>query len=59
MGGAGGIFGGGVQNAELRPGDMVVVPEQTYSFSTKFKTILQSAQLAASVGVATYYFARF
>jgi polysaccharide biosynthesis/export protein len=58
-GGPGGIFGGGVQSAELRPGDMVVVPEQTYSFGSKFKTILQSAQLAASVGVATYYFAKF
>jgi polysaccharide export outer membrane protein len=58
-GGPGGVFSGGVQSAELRPGDMIVVPEQTYSFGTKFKTILQSAQLAASVGIATYYFARF
>lgn len=58
-GGPGGVFGGGVESAELRPGDMVVVPEQTYAFGTKFKTILMSAQLAASAGVATYYFARF
>jgi polysaccharide export outer membrane protein len=58
-GGPAGMFGGGVQSAELRPGDMVVVPEQTYSFGTKFKTVLQTAQLAASAGIATYYFAKF
>jgi hypothetical protein len=38
---------------------MIVVPEQTYSFGTKFKTVLQTAQLAASAGIATYYFAKF
>jgi protein involved in polysaccharide export with SLBB domain len=59
VGGAGGVFSGGVQSAELRPGDMVVVPEQTYSFGTKFKTVLQTAQLAASAGIATYYFAKY
>jgi protein involved in polysaccharide export with SLBB domain len=58
-GGSGGMFSGGVQSAELRPGDMIVVPEQTYSFGTKFKTVLQTAQLAASAGIATYYFAKF
>lgn len=58
-GGPGGMFSGGVPSAELRPGDMIVVPEQTYSFSTRFKTILQTAQLAASAGIATYYFAKF
>jgi polysaccharide biosynthesis/export protein len=59
VGGPGGVFSGGVQSAELRPGDMIVVPEQTYSFGTKFKTVLQVAQLAASTGIATYYFAKF
>ncbi len=59
VGGPGGVFSGGVQSAELRPGDMIVVPEQTYSFSNKLKTVLQVAQLAASTGIATYYFARF
>ncbi len=52
MGGAGNMFGGGAQNAELRPGDMVVVPEQIYSFSTKFKSTLSIAQIASSVGTA-------
>jgi polysaccharide export outer membrane protein len=59
VGGPGGMFGGGVQSAELLPGDMVVVPEKVYSFSTKFKTVLQAGQLAASVGVAAYYATRF
>ncbi len=58
-GGSGGLFSGGVESSELRPGDMVVVPEQTYAFGTKFKTVLQGAQLAASTGIATYYFAKF
>jgi len=58
VGGPAGLFSGGVQGAELQPGDTVVVPEQVYTYSTKFKTILQSAQLAAAVGVATFYFGK-
>jgi protein involved in polysaccharide export with SLBB domain len=59
VGGAGSMFSGGVEGAELRPGDMVVVPEQIYSFSTKFKSTLSIAQIASSVGtaiaIAAYY----
>ena len=59
VGGAGTMFGGGVESAELRPGDMVVVPEQIYSFSTKFKTTLAIGQVAAAMGsaiaIAAYY----
>jgi protein involved in polysaccharide export with SLBB domain len=51
-GGSGGMFGGGVESAELRPGDMVVVPDQIYSFSTKFKSTLAVAQVAASISTA-------
>lgn len=58
-GGAGGVFSGGAESTELRPGDMVVVPERSYSFSTKFKTTLQAAQLAASIGIAAYYVGHF
>ena len=58
-GGASSMFSGGVESAELRPGDMVVVPEQIYVFSDKFKTTLAVAQVAASIGsaiaVAAYY----
>jgi protein involved in polysaccharide export with SLBB domain len=59
VGGAGSMFSGGVESAELRPGDMVVVPEQIYAFSDKFKTTLSIGQLAASIGsaiaIAAYY----
>jgi len=59
VGGSGGMFSGGAESAELRPGDMVVVPEKTYSFSTKLKTTLQAAQIAASLGISAYYVSRF
>jgi protein involved in polysaccharide export with SLBB domain len=50
--GSGSMFGGGVERAELRPGDMVVVPEKIYAFSTKFKSTLSVAQIASSIGTA-------
>jgi len=59
-GGPGGLLGGGVENAELRPGDMVVVPEQVYEFSDKFKSTMSIAQIASSIGTAvaiTAYYA--
>jgi hypothetical protein len=53
------MFSGGVESAELRPGDLVVVPEQIYSFSTKFKSTMAVAQIAASIGsaiaISAYY----
>jgi protein involved in polysaccharide export with SLBB domain len=59
VGGAGGMFKSGVGGVELRPGDMVVVPEQIYTFSTKFKSTLSIAQIASSIGtavaIAAYY----
>jgi protein involved in polysaccharide export with SLBB domain len=59
VGGPGGLLSGGVESAELRPGDMVVVPEHIYGFSTRFKTTLSIAQIAASVGeaaaISAYY----
>jgi hypothetical protein len=58
-GGPGGVFSGGVESTELRAGDLVVVPEQIYSFSTKFKSTMAVAQIAASVGsaiaISAYY----
>lgn len=58
-GGSGSMFGGGVDSAEMRPGDMLVVPEQIYSFSTKFKSTLAIAQIASSIGsaiaISAYY----
>ena len=51
-GGSGGMFSGGVASAELRPGDMVVVPEKAFSANSRWKTTLQVAQLATAVGIA-------
>jgi protein involved in polysaccharide export with SLBB domain len=59
VGGTGSMFGGGVESAELRPGDVVVVPEKIYSFSTRFKSTMAVAQIASSVGsaiaISAYY----
>jgi protein involved in polysaccharide export with SLBB domain len=52
VGGDGGMFSGGVKGAELRPGDMVVVPEKAFSANTRWKSTLQVAQLATAVGIA-------
>ncbi|HXW90876.1 MAG TPA: SLBB domain-containing protein [Terriglobales bacterium] len=57
--GSGGMFSGKAETTEMRPGDMVFVPEQIYSFSTKFKSTLQAAQLATSIGIAAYYVGHF
>ena len=58
VGGAGSLLGGGVESAELRAGDMVVVPEHVYTFG-KLKSNLNIAQVAASIGsaiaIAAYY----
>jgi hypothetical protein len=46
------MFSGGVDSAELRPGDMVVVPEKAFSANTQWKNILEGSQVAYAVGVA-------
>jgi protein involved in polysaccharide export with SLBB domain len=52
VGGNGGLWSGGPLTAELRPGDMLVVPEKAYSGTTRWKSTLQSAQLVSAVGIA-------
>jgi protein involved in polysaccharide export with SLBB domain len=59
VGGPGGLFSGGVEHAELRPGDMVMVPEKNFYYGTKYKSTLQAAQLATSIGIAAYYVGHF
>jgi protein involved in polysaccharide export with SLBB domain len=59
VGGAGGMFKSGVGSVELRPGDMVVVPEQIYTFSNKFKSTLSIAQIASSIGTAVAFAAYY
>jgi protein involved in polysaccharide export with SLBB domain len=51
-GGSGGLFSGGVESAALQPGDMVIVPEKAFSINNKWKTTLESAQLAYAIGIA-------
>lgn len=52
VGGGSGLWSGGVLAAEMRPGDMLVVPERAYSGTTRWKSTLQSAQLVSAVGIA-------
>jgi len=51
-GGSGGLFNGDALRAEMRPGDMVVVPEKAFGASTKWKNTLQASQLVYAVGIA-------
>ena len=52
VGGSGGLFGGGVETAAMRPGDMVVVPEKAFSANTRWKDILQASQILSAVAIA-------
>ena len=52
VGGAGGLFSGGVDRAALHAGDLVMVPEKAFHGTTKWKQTLETAQLAYAVGVA-------
>jgi protein involved in polysaccharide export with SLBB domain len=52
VGGPGGVFSGGVENAELRAGDMVVVPEKAFAGTSKWKNTLQVSQMLQSVAFA-------
>jgi len=51
-GGKGGLFNGGALDAEVRPGDMVVVPEKALSGTSKWRQVLEASQLASAVRVA-------
>jgi hypothetical protein len=50
--GSGDWFTGDVLSAELRPGDMVFVPEKALGGPPLWKNTLQAAQLLSSVAVA-------
>jgi hypothetical protein len=51
VGGRSGLFTGGALDVEVRPGDMVIVPEKALSGTDKWKTILQASQLTYAIGV--------
>jgi hypothetical protein len=46
------MFSGGVEKTELQPGDMVVVPEKTFSLSHKFQNTVAAAQIVTAVAIA-------
>jgi len=50
--GSGEWFTGDVLSAELRPGDMVFVPEKALGGTPAWKTTIQAAQLMSSVAIA-------
>ncbi len=51
VGGSGGLWSGGALSTELRPGDMVMVPEKAFSGTDKWKTLLEASQLTSAVGI--------
>jgi protein involved in polysaccharide export with SLBB domain len=52
VGGKGGLFSGGVLATEVRPGDMLVIPEKAISGTTRWRQALETAQLVSAVGIA-------
>lgn len=52
VGGAGGLFSGGVGSAGLQPGDMVVVPEKPFKISRAWENTAIAAQIATAIGIA-------
>jgi len=50
--GSAGMWSGGVLATEVRPGDMLVVPEKAYSGTSRWKNTLQVAQLVSAAGIA-------
>lgn len=50
--GAADLFSGGVLNAKLQPGDVLVVPEKFVTGSSTWKTTLETAQFLASLAIA-------
>ena len=43
---------GGALSTELRPGDLVMMPEKAVGGNNKWKTTLEASQLVYSIGVA-------
>ncbi|MGA8153335.1 MAG: SLBB domain-containing protein [Terriglobales bacterium] len=51
-GGSGGLFSGGAEAAEMRPGDIVVVPEKVITISRAWTNTFQTAQILSAVAIA-------
>jgi protein involved in polysaccharide export with SLBB domain len=54
-----GLFIGSPLNAALRPGDMVVVPEQATGPNQKWKTLMQTVTTLSSIGTSAAIAAKF
>jgi protein involved in polysaccharide export with SLBB domain len=54
-----GLFIGSPLNAALRPGDMVVVPEQATGPNQKWKTLMQTVTTISSIGTSAAIAAKF
>ncbi len=53
---SGGLFAGNPLNADLRPGDSIVVPEKAPKIGGRnWQLLFQSAQVASSVALAVAY----
>ena len=52
IGGGKGMFTGGVMDAALQPGDMVIVPEKAFGGTSRWKNSLQVAQVVSAIGIA-------
>jgi protein involved in polysaccharide export with SLBB domain len=51
-GGPRGVFTGGALDAELRPGDMIMVPSKAFGGGAKWRQVLQVSELVSAVGIA-------
>jgi hypothetical protein len=46
------MFTGGALDTELRPGDMVMVPNKSFGGGAKWKQVLQVSEVVSAVGIA-------
>lgn len=51
-GGPKGLFTGGALDAEMRPGDLIMVPDKAFGGGPKWKNVLQVSELVSAVGIA-------
>jgi polysaccharide export outer membrane protein len=52
VGGHNGLFSGGAESAQMRSGDMVVVPEKVITVSRAWQNTVQTAQILSAVAIA-------
>jgi protein involved in polysaccharide export with SLBB domain len=52
VGGNGGLFSGGVRDADVQAGDMIMVPEKALSGTSRYQQVLEASELVSAIGVA-------